>query len=88
MFLLQVVAYALSGGYLPLQLWPDFMQGFLAIQPFAGTMDLPLRLYIGTILPHQAIAALALQAGWITIFIIVGRILLRRRMRYIIVQGG
>jgi len=88
MYLLQMMAYALSGGYLPLQLWPNFMQGFLAIQPFAGTMDSPLRLYIGTIPPAQALAAITLQIGWICVFVWAGRILLCRKLKNVIVQGG
>ena len=38
------VAQILSGLYLPLQLWPEGMQTFLYYQPFAGMLDLPVRL--------------------------------------------
>jgi len=86
--MLYSIGQLFSGAFLPLQLWPDFMQGFLAIQPFAGTMDLPLRLYIGTISPGQALAAIALQTGWICVFVLTGRVLMHRKLKNVIVQGG
>ncbi len=42
MFILLLVPGVLSGTYLPLQLWPDFMQRFLLLQPFARPADTPL----------------------------------------------
>lgn len=42
-----VVMQILAGGYLPLQLWPEWMQKFLYYQPFATLMDVPMRFYVG-----------------------------------------
>ncbi len=88
MYMMMLIGGVLSGGYLPLQLWPDFMQTFLLLQPFAGYLDIPVRLYVGS-MPHQsAFWAIGLQWIWITVFIILGRVLISRRLRTIIVQGG
>ena len=78
----------LSGAYLPLQLWPEFMQSFLLVQPFAGYLDIPLRLYVGTMLPADAYWAIGLQISWAMIFIFTGRSLMSVRLKSIIVQGG
>lgn len=78
----------LSGSYLPLMLWPDFMQGFLLIQPFAGYLDIPARLYLGLMAPESLPGALALQLGWTVLFMLVGRMGMSRRLRKIVVQGG
>jgi len=87
-FILQMVAAVLSGGYLPLQLWPDFMQKFLLWQPFAGLMDLPIRLYVGSMRPEEAPIVLAAQAGWMAVFLAAGMLVMKRKLGGIIVQGG
>jgi ABC-2 type transport system permease protein len=87
-FIMMLIGGVLSGAYLPLQLWPKFMQGFLLIQPFAGYLDIPLRLYIGTLPTNSAAWAIGLQVMWTIVFIAIGRILLSKRLKTIIVQGG
>ncbi len=87
-YMLMLIGGVLSGNYLPLQLWPEFMQDFLLIQPFAGYLDIPLRLYIGTLLPRDAVWAIGLQLGWSVVFIILGKLLMARRLKNIIIQGG
>ena len=87
-YILQMIGYILTGGYLPLQLWPDFLQKFLFWQPFAGSMDLPIRLYVGSMAPEGALSVLAVQFCWTAVFIFTGRIVIRYRIAGIIVQGG
>jgi len=87
-YMILFVGGVLSGGYFPLQLWPAFMQRFLLLQPFAGYMDIPVRLYIGSMPISDAGWALALQWGWALSFIIVGKWVLRRKCERIIIQGG
>jgi ABC-2 type transport system permease protein len=77
-----------SGTYLPLQLWPNFMQKFLYIQPFAGCSDLPLRLFVGSTRLSEAAATIGLQLGWTALFIIAGRLIMRHKLKNIVVQGG
>jgi ABC-2 type transport system permease protein len=87
-YIMMLIGGVLSGCYLPLQLWPKFMQNFLLIQPFAGYLDIPLRFYIGTISPKNAVWAIGIQLVWIITFIIAGRMLMTKRLKTIIVQGG
>ena len=87
-FALALLAGVLSGGYLPLLLWPDFMHGVLMIQPFAGLMDIPFRLYVGAILPGDALGAIGLQLLWMMVFIVLGKFLMHRKINRLIVQGG
>jgi len=87
-YMLLLLSGVLSGAYLPLQLWPDFMQKFLYFQPFAGLIDLPLRLYVGSMAPSGALGALAVQTCWTAAFILAGRLVMRRKIRNIVVQGG
>lgn len=87
-YILMLIGGVLSGGYLPLQLWPRFMQGFLLVQPFAGYMDIPLRFYIGSMAPKDAIWAIGLQIVWTAAFIAAGKLIMNSRLKHIIVQGG
>lgn len=86
------IAYALpwlfSGIVVPLPLWPDWLQPICRWQPFAGVLDLPFRLYLGHLPPVAVWGVLALQAGWILVFTLVGRLLLSRGLRRLTAQGG
>lgn len=86
-FLLQA-ANVLSGGILALQLWPDFLQPFLLLQPFAGLCDIPARLYIGSMEPGEAWLGIGIQLVWTGIFVLAGRRILAGRLRHIVAQGG
>lgn len=87
-YIMALIGMVLSGGYLPLQLWPKFMQSFLLFQPFAGYLDIPLRFYIGTLSPQNVLWAIGVQLTWSVIFIITGRRIMTRKLKTIIVQGG
>jgi len=77
-----------SGSLLPLSLLPDWMQVALLLQPFAGLLDIPLRLYFGQLSGPLAFAGLGLQAFWITVLVLTGRYWLARVLRRLEMQGG
>lgn len=83
-----LISNMLSGAYLPLQLWPAFMQKFLLLQPFAGYLDFPVRFYTGTMEPANIIGIMALQLGWTAFFLAAGKLIIRHRLKSIVVQGG
>ena len=87
-YALAMIGGLLSGAYLPLLLWPDFLQRALLFQPFAGLMDIPFRLYIGSILPGDAMFVICLQLIWTLVFIVLGKLLMHRKISRLIVQGG
>ncbi|MCL2361653.1 MAG: hypothetical protein FWC73_07565 [Defluviitaleaceae bacterium] len=87
-YMLESVGMFLNGNYFPLALWPDFMQGFLLFQPFAGLMDIPFRFYLGLLAPSDAFWVIGLQIFWVVAFIAAGRFLLNRKISHLIVQGG
>jgi len=88
MIMILLIGGVLSGTYLPLQLWPDSMQDFLLLQPFAGYLDIPVRYYIGTMPAGNILWTLGLQAAWSLVFIAAGRALMVKKLRKIVIQGG
>lgn len=87
-YILMLIGGVLSGGYLPLQLWPRILQPFMLIQPFAGYLDIPLRFYIGSMAPSDVFWAIGLQLAWAMVFIIIGKLVMAGKLKNIIVQGG
>jgi ABC-2 type transport system permease protein len=78
----------LSGNLLPLPLFPDWMRTFLFVQPFAGLMDIPFRIYLGELRGGGVLAGLAVQATWILVLIALGRYFIGGVMQRLQVQGG
>lgn len=87
-YIILFISTFLSGAYFPLQLWPDWARTFLYLQPFAGYTDIPVRLYVGSLAPGDALPFLTLQVFWTAVFYVAGRVAMRRRLRTITVQGG
>lgn len=77
-----------SGLVVPLPLFPDWMQGVIAFMPFRGLVDTPSRLYIGHIPPSGVLGVLVQQLVWTVVFVLLGRLLLARGTRRLVVQGG
>jgi len=78
----------LSGMVVPLPLFPDWAQPVLRALPFAGLVDLPYRIYSGNLAVSGVRAVLAHQVLWTAVLILVGRWLLARGLRRVVVQGG
>lgn len=87
-YMMMLISGVLSGSYLPLRLWPDALQVFLRFQPFGGFTDIPIQLYLGLIPPAQALPMIGLQIAWSLVFILIGRLVMRKRLGAIIIQGG
>jgi len=77
-----------SGMVIPLPLFPDWTQAFLFVQPLAGLVDIPYRIYFANLSGSAALGGIALQMLWTLILIGVGRLLMARSMRRVQVQGG
>ncbi len=78
----------LSGSLVPLALYPDWARRALFLQPFAGVVDIPFRIYSGNLTGALAREGLALQMFWTVALVIVGRMWMERAMRRLEVQGG
>jgi ABC-2 type transport system permease protein len=77
-----------SGSLLPLNFYPDSLHLLLHLQPFAGLVDIPFRIYFADLSGGAALEGLALQAGWTVLLIWLGRRAMERVMRRLEMQGG
>ncbi len=60
----------------------------LRLQPLAGLVDTPFRIWFGELTGLDALAGIGLQFGWSLVLILLGRVWLERVMRRLQVQGG
>jgi ABC-2 type transport system permease protein len=78
----------LSGSLLPLDFYPDVLRPYLHVQPLAGLVDIPFRIYFADLAGAAALRGLALQAGWTLALVGIGRFTMERVMRRLEMQGG
>ncbi len=78
----------LSGLVIPLPFFPNWMQPILLMQPFRGIIDIPARLYTGLLTPAELPIALTFQLFWVFVFVWLGKKMLDRAMRALVIQGG
>ena len=75
-----------SGIVVPLPLLPEWIQPLFYYQPFRALFDTPVRLYLGQ--STSLVEALVHQVCWVLIFIATSRLLLKRILKHVTVQGG
>jgi ABC-2 type transport system permease protein len=78
----------LSGNLLPLTLFPEWMHTVLLVQPLAGVLDIPLRIYFGQLSDASALGGMGLQVFWLIALVVLGRWSIARVLRNLEMQGG
>ncbi len=86
--LMPAASMIFSGILLPLPLFPEWAQPVLQALPFRGLADLPFRVYIGHIPAQELIGVLLHQLLWTAALVWLGRRVLVRGLRAMVVQGG
>jgi ABC-2 type transport system permease protein len=82
------LVFFLSGMIIPLPLFPESVQPLIRALPFRGIIDVPFRVYLGQLAPVEVFIGFVQQVLWIAAFIIIGRMLLARGLRRLVIQGG
>ena len=86
--LVATCATMFGGLVIPLPLFPEWAKPVLYAMPFAGMLDLPARVFSGDIPVSHAPWVLAHQLVWTLLLVGLGRWLLSRGVRRLVVQGG
>jgi ABC-2 type transport system permease protein len=77
-----------SGNMLPLLLFPDWLRTLMFVQPLAGVLDIPLRIYFGALAGNDVLAGIAVQTFWLVVLVALGHFAMTRTLRSLEVQGG
>ncbi|MDZ8189983.1 MAG: ABC-2 family transporter protein [Nostoc sp. ChiSLP02] len=77
-----------SGMIVPLPLFPEWIKPLLNALPFSGLMDRPFRLFTGNLPANEIFNVLLHQLVWIFIIVIIGRFLVSRGVKKLVIQGG
>lgn len=77
-----------AGAVIPIPFFPESLQPIMYSLPFASMQNTPLLIYSGHISGFEATQSLALQVIWVTALMLAGRLLMKRALRKVIVQGG
>lgn len=83
-----MIADFLAGGLVPLPLLPEYLTKYIYLSPFAAMQNTPFRIYTGGIPSNEAISAIILQLFWAAALIIIGKLIMGKAMKKVIVQGG
>jgi ABC-2 type transport system permease protein len=86
--LVPAIVMILSGMIIPLPLFPNWAQPVLNFLPFRDLVDVPFRLYMGNIPASQLGMVIAHQALWTLALVILGRWMVARGTRRLVIQGG
>lgn len=78
----------LSGGIVPLFLFPEGVAKVLNLMPFAGMVSVPVNLYLGRYEIRQALSYIGLQVLWVVILGAMAMAFYAHVIKKVVVQGG
>lgn len=82
------VSLFFSGMIVPIAYFPRWLGHVAQVLPFASMLQTPVDIWLGKHSGWELVGVLALQVGWAIVLILLGRIVLRRATRKLVVQGG
>jgi len=88
MIMFGILGEFFAGMIIPIPLMPDWMQQIAYALPFRLAADFPFRVYTGHIPREEALAGIGIQLAWLAALLAIGKFLMSRTMRKIVVQGG
>jgi viologen exporter family transport system permease protein len=86
--LYSLVLGLLSGFYLPVHVFPGWLQTVAFASPFPAMFQAPIDVMSGRVVGPGAWQVIAGQAGWVIGLVVLTRMVLWRATRRLVVQGG
>ncbi len=78
----------LGGHLIPVQLFPEWLRTVALATPFPAMVQWPINLVTGQTEGWHAVGLVAAQLGWAVALLVLGRVILARATRKLVVQGG
>jgi ABC-2 type transport system permease protein len=78
----------LSGFGVPLAIFPGALRTVCQNLPFAGMIQIPVDVFLGKYSGLSLLVAMGKQVGWAAVLLLIGRLMLKRAERRVVVQGG
>lgn len=85
---LVAIATFLAGQVVPIPMLPEFIQKIFNFFPFRYVSDLPFRIYVGNITGTDALIQIGIQLIWLVGIVLISKIIMKRKINKIVVQGG
>ena len=86
--LLPAVVTVFSGMIIPLPLFPEWAQTLFRLLPFHALVDAPVRIFSSHLTGAPVFWLICEQAIWTVLLIGLGRLLIARGLKRLVVQGG
>lgn len=83
-----LLAQFLSGVFVPVVFFPEWLERKARTLPFASMVQTPAEVFLGKHAGIGAAKVVALQVAWALALAVVGRLVLARAVRRVVVQGG
>ncbi len=77
-----------SGFLMPLRFFPDWVSQLLYLTPFPHIMNTIIEIYVGSYSGAKLLEALAVQALWAVLLIVLAQIVLSRASKRLVILGG
>jgi ABC-2 type transport system permease protein len=82
------LSWNLSGFFMPLDLFPDWIAIFTKLTPFGASVYTPVQIFTNAIKGAAMMEKLLLQLGWILILMLLNHLILSFGIRKLVIQGG
>lgn len=78
----------LAGAVIPIPFYPQWLQNILNLLPFASMQNTPFLIYAGYLTAGEAVRSMVLQLLWLLALLMLGRVLMKKALKKVVVQGG
>ena len=86
--IITTIGELLGGMYVPLPLLPLLILSITEYLPFRLVSDLPFRLYSNNINGMYALKSIILQFIWVILLFIIGKLVMKKALKKVCIQGG
>lgn len=83
-----LVAQFLCGAFVPIVFFPGWLEGLCRALPFASMLQVPVEVWLGRHRGADLLAAWMVQLLWAAALLGLGRVVMARAVRRVVVQGG